>query len=123
MRAWLLQAFYCIRAERQLVEPIDTNLLFRWFVGLGIEDAVWDATTFTKNRDRVLGGTVAGPFLASVLSQAGAVDARSRSISDKNVGEDLLRDRDLGNQALGRSGYIPRPEPLHFTSLLCLMRS
>jgi hypothetical protein len=48
MRALLLQAFYSIRSERQLVERIDTDLLFRWFVGLGIEDAVWDATTFTK---------------------------------------------------------------------------
>jgi hypothetical protein len=50
MRALLLQAFYSIRSERQLVERIDTDLLFRWFVGLGIEALVWDATTFTKNR-------------------------------------------------------------------------
>jgi transposase len=69
MRALLLQAFYSIRSERQLVERIDTDLLFRWFVGLGIEDAVWDATTFTKNRDRLLDGAVAGQFLAAVLSQ------------------------------------------------------
>src|ERR1700751_5277545 len=52
LRALLLQAFYSIRSERQLVERIDHDLLFRWFVGLGIEDPVWDATTFTKNRDR-----------------------------------------------------------------------
>ena len=52
MRAMLLQAFYSIRSERQLVERIDTDLLFRWFVGLGIEDAVWDATTFSKNGRR-----------------------------------------------------------------------
>jgi IS5 family transposase len=69
MRALLLQAFYSIHSERQLVERIDTDLLFRWFVGLGIEDAVWDATTFTKNRDRLLDGAVAGQFLAAVLSQ------------------------------------------------------
>src|SRR5258707_6416481 len=69
MRALLLQAFYSIRSERQLVERIDYDLLFRWFVGLGIEDAVWDATTFTKNRDRLLDGAVAGQFLAAVLSQ------------------------------------------------------
>jgi transposase len=56
MRALLLQAFYSIRSERQLVERIDYALLFRWFVGLGIEDAVWDATSFTKNRDRLFGG-------------------------------------------------------------------
>src|SRR5207302_9001650 len=65
----LLQAFYSIRSERQLVERIDYDLLFRWFVGLGIEDAVWDATTFTKNRDRLLEGDMAAQFLAAVLSQ------------------------------------------------------
>ena len=69
MRAMLLQAFYSIRSERQLVERIDYDLLFRWFVGLGIEDAVWDATTFTKNRDRLLDGEVASQLLAAVLSQ------------------------------------------------------
>src|SRR5438477_9719452 len=69
MRAMLLQAFYSIRSERQLVERIGYDLLFRWFVGLGIEDAVWDATSFTKNRDRLLDGAVASQFLAAVLSQ------------------------------------------------------
>jgi transposase len=68
MRALLLQAFYSIRSERQLVERIDYDLLFRWFVGLGIEDPVWDATTFTKNRDRLLDGEVAQKFLAALLS-------------------------------------------------------
>ena len=68
LRALLLQAFYSIRSERQLVERIDYDLLFRWFVGLGIEDPVWDATTFTKNRDRLLDGQVAQKFLAAVLS-------------------------------------------------------
>jgi transposase len=69
MRALLRQAFYSIRSERQLVERIDYDLLFRWFVGLGIEDTVWDATTFTKNRDRLLEGEVASQFLIGVLSQ------------------------------------------------------
>ena len=69
MRGLLLQAFYSIRSERQLVERIDHDLLFRWFVGLGIEDPVWDATTFTKNRDRLLEGDVAARFLAAVLAQ------------------------------------------------------
>ena len=68
VRALLLQAFYSIRSERQLVERIDYDLLFRWFVGLGIDDAVWDATTFTKNRDRLLEGEVAARFLAAVLA-------------------------------------------------------
>jgi len=69
MRALLLQAFYSIRSERQLVERIEYDLLFRWFVGLGIEDPVWDATSFTKNRDRLLEGEVAQQFLAAVLAQ------------------------------------------------------
>jgi transposase len=69
LRALLLQAFYSTRSERQLVERIDYDLLFRWFVGLGIEDPVWDATTFTKNRDRLLDGEVAAKFLAALLSR------------------------------------------------------
>src|SRR6201986_2297538 len=69
MRAMLLQAFYSIRSERLLVERIDHGLLFRWFIGVGIEDAVWDATTFTKNRDRLLDGEGASQFLAAVLSK------------------------------------------------------
>ena len=69
LRALLLQAFYTIRSERQLVERIEFDLLFRWFVGLGVDDPVWDATTFTKNRDRLLAGEVATRFLAAVLAQ------------------------------------------------------
>lgn len=69
LRALLLQAFYSIRSERQLVERIEFDLLFRWFVGLGVDDPVWDATTFTKNRDRLLEGDVAVKFLAGVLAQ------------------------------------------------------
>lgn len=69
MRALLLQAFYSLRSERQLVERIEYDLLFRWFVGLGLDDPVWDATSFTKNRDRLLEGAVAQKFLAAVLAQ------------------------------------------------------
>jgi transposase len=69
VRALLLPAFYSIRSERQLVERIEYDLLFRWFVGLGIDEVVWDATTFTKNRDRLLDGDVAAKFLSAVLSQ------------------------------------------------------
>src|SRR3954465_2281678 len=54
LRALLLQVFYTVRSERQLMEQLDYNLLIRWFVGLGIDEPVWDATTFTKNRDRLL---------------------------------------------------------------------
>jgi transposase len=57
LRALLLQAFYSVRSERQLMEQIDYNLLFRWFVGLGIDDPVWDHSTFSKNRDQLLDAT------------------------------------------------------------------
>jgi transposase len=67
LRALLLQALYTIRSERQLMEQLDYNLLFRWFVGLGMDDAVWSPTTFTKNRDRLLDGDIAGAFFDAVL--------------------------------------------------------
>ena len=63
LRALLLQALYTIRSERQLMEQLDYNLLFRWFVGLGMDDAVWSPTTFTKNRDRLLDGRHRGGVL------------------------------------------------------------
>jgi transposase len=68
LRATLLQALFTVRSERQLMEQIDYNLLFRWFVGLSLDDAVWDATVFTKNRDRLLEADVAREFLASLLT-------------------------------------------------------
>ena len=68
LRAMLLQAFFSIRSERQLMERLDYDLLFRWFVGLGIDDPVWDASTFSKNRDRLLEGDVAALFLSAILS-------------------------------------------------------
>jgi hypothetical protein len=58
LRAMLLQAFYSIRSERQLMERLEFDLLFRWFVGLGVEGAVWDHSTFSKNRDRLLDGEI-----------------------------------------------------------------
>jgi transposase len=70
LRALLLQALYTIRSERQLIEQIDYNLLFRWFVGLGMDDAVWAPTTFTKNRDRLLDGDIAAAFFDAVLIHA-----------------------------------------------------
>jgi transposase len=70
LRALLLQALYTIRSERQLMEQIDYNLLFRWFVGLGMDDAVWAPTTFTKNRDRLLDGDIAAAFFDVVLIHA-----------------------------------------------------
>jgi transposase len=70
LRALLLQAFYTIRSERQLVEQIQYNLLYRWFVGLGMDDAVWNHAVFSKNRDRLLTSEVAQQFFAAVLEQA-----------------------------------------------------
>lgn len=69
LRALLLQAFFGIRSERQLMEQLDYNLLFRWFVGLSMDAPVWDASRFSKNRDRLLDGDVAQRFLAAVVAQ------------------------------------------------------
>ena len=67
MRALLLQAFYSIRSERQLMERLEFDLLFRWFVGLGIDDRVWDASTFSKNRDRLMEADASAEFLSGVV--------------------------------------------------------
>ena len=69
LRALLLQAFYSIRSERQLMERLEFDLLFRWFVGLGVDDPAWDHSVFSKNRDRLLEGEIAAQFLAAVLAQ------------------------------------------------------
>jgi transposase len=68
LRALLLQAFFTVRSERQLMEQLDYNLLFRWFVGLSMDDPVWDATVFCKNRDRLLKGDIAAKFFVAVLN-------------------------------------------------------
>jgi transposase len=70
LRALLLQILYSIRSERQLIEQLEYNLLFRWFVGLNMDDAIWDATVFTKNRDRLLAGDIARAFFERVVAQA-----------------------------------------------------
>jgi transposase len=72
LRAQLLQMLYSIRSERLLMEEIDYSVLFRWFVGLNLDEEVWDATTFTKNRDRLLNGDIAKQFLAQVVEKARA---------------------------------------------------
>ena len=69
LRALLLQAFYSVRSERQLMEQLGYNLLFRWFVGLSLDAAVWDVTVFTKNRERLIEGDIACKFMAAVLDQ------------------------------------------------------
>jgi transposase len=71
MRGLLLQVLYSVRSERQLIEQLDYNLLFRWFVGLQMDDEVWDVTVFTKNRERLISGAVSQEFLQAVLVEAG----------------------------------------------------
>jgi len=70
LRAMLLQAFYSIRSERQLMDRLEFDLLFRWFVGIGVDDAAWDHSTFSKNRDRLLEGDIAAKFMQAVLDQS-----------------------------------------------------
>src|SRR5260370_26972001 len=71
LRALLLQAFYSVRRERLLMEQLNYNLLFRWFVGMPADDEVWDVTEFTKNRERLIEGEIAKAFFDPVLGQAG----------------------------------------------------
>src|SRR5262245_45010480 len=68
LRSLLVQAFYSVRSERQLMEQLNYNLLFRWFVGLSVDEAVWDPTVFCKNRDRLLEGDIAAEFMTAVLN-------------------------------------------------------
>src|ERR1700733_3951050 len=68
LRAMLLQAFYSIRSERQLMERLEFDLLFRWFVGIGVDDAAWDHSVFSKNRERLLEGDIAAGLLSAVLA-------------------------------------------------------
>jgi len=83
LRALLLQAFYSVRSERQLMERLEFDLLFRWFVGIGVDDPVWDHSTFSKNRDRLLDGEIAAKLLAAVLAQP-AVQRTSWSRSSES---------------------------------------
>jgi transposase len=77
LRALLLQVLYTVRSERMLIEQLDYNLLFRWFVGLNMDDAVWDVTVFTKNRDRLLKADVARKFFELVVDEARGLDLMS----------------------------------------------
>jgi len=84
LRALLLQVLYSVRSERLLMEQLEYNLLFRWFVGLSLDDRVWDVTVFTKNRDRLLGGDVAEAFFQRVLDLARG----DRLLSDEHFSVD-----------------------------------
>lgn len=103
LRALLLQALYTIRSERQLMEQLDYNLLFRWFVGLSLDEAVWSPTTFTKNRDRWLHGDIATAFFEAVRRQADA----ARLLSDDH----FTVDGTLLEAWASQKSFRPRDEP------------
>jgi transposase len=77
LRALLLQSLYTVRSERLLMEEIDYSILFRWFVGLGLDEAIWSPTTFSKNRDRLLQSDIAAAFFDAVVAQARTADLLS----------------------------------------------
>ena len=103
LRAMLLQAFYSVRSERQLMERLEYDLLFRWFVGLGVEEPVWDHSTFLKNRDRLLDGDVATGILSAILAQPGV----RRLLS----GDHFSVDGTLVEAWASMRSFRPREEP------------
>src|SRR3989475_4164236 len=100
LRALLLQVLYTIRSERQLMEQLDYNLLFRWFVGLSMNDPVWDPTVFTKNRDRLLTGEIHTRFFQRVLEQAKELELLS--------GEHFTVDGTLVEAWAGHKSFKPK---------------
>jgi len=100
-RAVLLQMLYSIRSERQLMERLEFDLLFRWFVGLGIDDAVWHPTVFTHNRDRVLTTEVAQGFLSALLAQPAVKKLLSADSSFGELAYHTLSDGNVGVRELG----------------------
>ena len=106
LRALLLQVLYSVRSERQLMEQLEYNLLFRWFVGLSMDDAVWDVTVFTKNRERLLRGDIAEAFFQRVLELARA----ERLLSDEHFSVDgTLIQAWAGQKSFVRKGTTPPP--------------
>ena len=104
LRALLLQVLYTVRSERMLMEQLEYNLLFRWFVGLNMDDAVWDVTVFTKNRDRLLAGDIAQEFFSAVVSQARA----ERLMSDEHFTVDgTLIEAWAGQKSFKEKGKKP----------------
>ncbi len=112
LRALLLQAFYSVRSERQLVEQLDYNLLFRWFVGLGMDDAVWNHAVFSKNRDRLLTSDVAQQFFAAVVQQAKGFMSDEHFTVDGTLISSLGVAQELSHKGrLGRRRHqLPRGE-------------
>ena len=103
VRALLLQVLYSVKSERQLMEQIDYNLLFRWFVGLNMDDAIWDVTVFTKNRERLMRGEVSERLLLEVLRQAGEKQLLSE--------EHFTVDGTLIQAWANRRSFHPKPDP------------
>ncbi len=133
LRALLLQAFYSIRSERQLMEQLNFNMLFRWFVGLGLDDAVWDATVFCKNRDRLLAADVSAKLLAGVVAHpkvrpllsrdhfsvdgtlieawASMKSFRPRDEGDGDGGPGRNRERDFHGEKRTNETHVSRSDP------------
>lgn len=103
LRALLLQVLYSVRSERLLMEQLHYNLLFRWFVGLGMDDAVWTPTTFSKNRERLLDGDIARAFFEDVVAQA----RERRLLSD----EHFTVDGTLLEAWAGRKSFTRKDQP------------
>jgi transposase len=103
LRALLLQILYSLRSERQLMEQINYNLLFRWFVGLNPDDVVWDATVFTKNRERMMQGEIAQRLLETVLGQVREHDLLSE--------EHFTVDGTLIEAWASRRSFVPKDPP------------
>src|SRR5262245_47626088 len=115
LRAMLLQAFYSIRSERQLMERLEFDLLFRWFVGIGVDDAAWDHSVFSKNRERLMEGDIAAKLLSAVLTHPASEAASEhrpflgRRHVDRSLGvdEELHAEGWLGRTARGRRWTEP----------------
>src|SRR5712691_4927320 len=97
------EALYAIRSETQLMEQLDYNLLYRWFVGLNADDPVWDVTVFTKNRERLMAGDVSQRLLEAVLRQAGEHDLLSE--------EHFTVDGTLIQAWASRNSFVPKEKP------------
>src|SRR5262245_10686381 len=106
LRALLVQVLYSIRSERLLMEQLEYNVLFRWFVGLSMDDPVWDVTVFTKNRERLLRGEIAEAFFQRVVKLARA----ERLLSDEHFSVDgTLIQAWTGQKSFVRTGTTPPP--------------
>ena len=108
LRALLLQSLYTVRSERLLMEEIDYSILFRWFIGLSLDEPIWSPTTFSKNRDRLLTGDIASAFFDAVLRQA----REAALLSDEHFTVDgTLLEAWAGLKSFQRTDAAPPPAP------------